>query len=237
MGALPLYNDLALLCRDSHQSLHFTDKADNYSFTENMTSVPVTGVEFFQAGKEFPVLFIKNDKGNFFPVALLSLDQERNQQIGMEGSWQGQYVPAFIRRYPFALSDCGQVCFDRQAPHFIKEKGSRLFDDKGENTEALDSIIQFLIGYDQEYEKTGRYCKVLEEKNMLVPYQASIMLDNAPSLKLEGFYILDEVKFKQLKEKDVVDWFQSEWLFWSYSHLNSLQAFESLAKSCPTREL
>lgn len=227
MSATVLYSEPAVLDREEHKSLQFTDVQD-YSFTQGLNSVPLVGIEFLKASRHLPILFIQDDNEAFLPIALLSLDQDGNTQVNAEGLWRGGYVPAFIRRYPFALTENGRIFFDTKAPHFEGDKGCQLFKENGENTEELEAIIQFLGGYDLEQEQTLKYCQALKEKDLLVPQKLHMKFDEKPGLSLEGFYIIDEVRLSQLDKADITEWFRSNWLFWSYAHLSSLGSFDGL---------
>ena len=72
MAALLFYKDIASLNRETHKTLKF-QSTSNYIFSKNVNSVPLTGIEFFEASRDMPVLFSKDSAGNFFPLAMLSL--------------------------------------------------------------------------------------------------------------------------------------------------------------------
>ncbi len=229
MATLLFYNEPAFLNREVHKTLKFKASVD-YSFTEDVNSVPLTGIEFFEASRDMPVLFSKDDQGNFFPLALLSLMDAGHKHLGDAGSWSDSYIPAFIRRYPFALTDEGTVCFDQNASQFEGEEGEALFSDDGENTETLNNIIQFLNNYDQQYKNTLDYCKELKELDLLSPFNLQILLEKDKPLRLEGLFVIDEKKLNSIPEDKVKGWFDSGWLAWTYAHLHSLGALNRLVK-------
>ena len=229
MSTLLFYNDPAFLNREIHKTLTFKSSSD-YSFTEDVNSVPLTGIEFFEASRDMPVLFSKDDEGNYFPLALLSLMDNGHKHLGEAGSWSDSYIPAFIRRYPFAMTDEGSVCFDQKASQFSSKEGEALFDEKGENTETLDNILQFLNNYDQQYKNTLSYCEELKALDLLAPFNLQIIIDKNQPLKLEGLYIIDEKKLASIPEDKVKVWFDSGWLAWTYAHLHSLGALNRLVK-------
>jgi len=74
------------------------------------------------------------------PVILLSLQQSENVYLAEDGSWQGKYVPAFIRRYPFVLSQTDEqdkafLCIDESDPGFnLNQEGSALTNEDGSAT-------------------------------------------------------------------------------------------------------
>ena len=229
MAELLFYQEPAFLNREVHKELKFTASTD-YGFSSDVNSVPLTGIEFFEASRDMPVLFSKDKDGKYFPLALLSLMAQGHKQLRESGVWEDSYIPAFVRRYPFALTDEGTVCFDKDAKNFDQEKGEQLFDDKGENSETLNNIIQFLNNYDQQYKATRNYCDECSEKELFKPFNLQIMLDKDNPLRLEGLFILDEEKLNKLEDEVVTKWFRAVWLAWSYAHLHSLGALNRLVK-------
>ncbi|MDD7804747.1 MAG: SapC family protein [Endozoicomonas sp. (ex Botrylloides leachii)] len=228
MTSLLFYNEPEFLCREAHKALKFKALSD-YSFTEHVNSVPLTGIEFFEASRDMPVLFRKEEDGNFLPLALLSLMNEGHKQLDETGSWSDSYIPAFVRRYPFAMTDEGAVCFDRKSKQLAEEEGKPLFNDKGENTKELNNILTFLNSYDKQQKATRDYCAECKELDLLAPFNLQVMLDNNP-LRLEGLYAISEEKLAKLPADKVNTWFCSGWLAWSYAHLHSLSAISRLAK-------
>ena len=229
MAALLFYREPESLNREQHKVLKFKASTD-YSFTENVNSVPLTGIEFFEASRDLPVLFSKDEDGKYFPLALLSLMDGGHKQVNSEGSWENSYIPAFIRRYPFALTNEGNVCFDKTANQFNDEEGEALFNEEGENSETLNNIIQFLQNYDQQYKTTRAYCDECSELELFTPFNLQIMIDKDNPLRLEGLHVIDEKKLNEIPEDVVSKWFKAGWLAWSYAHLHSLGALNRLVK-------
>src|SRR4029453_11145526 len=87
-----------LLEAGKHGDLQLADQWD-YSFAADTLAIPLTVAEFREAAVNFPIVFGGGD--NPMPVALTSLQPERNLFVS-DGRWQpGTYVPAYVRRYPF----------------------------------------------------------------------------------------------------------------------------------------
>ena len=145
-------------------------------------------------------------------------------------NWNDKYMPAFIRRYPFALSKDGAVLIDLQAPHLQEDDGEYLFNEKGENTEALDSIIRFLHDSDNQFKRTRPYVEALAEQDVLTKYDARIQVDDKKLVNLGNTFVIDEKKLKQLPDAVVTEWFRNGWLAWCYAHLHSLGTMHRLAR-------
>ena len=229
MAELLFYGEPVYLDRDAHKKLKFS-VSDDYSFTKGVNSVPLTGVEFFEASRDMPVVFCVNEAGDFFPLALLSLMKEGHKHLNEKGRWVDSYIPAFVRRYPFVLTGEGTVCFDKGADQFDGEDGEALFGKGGENSEVLNNIVNFLNGYDQQYKQALEYCRELKELGLLEPFNLKILIDKDNPLRLEGMYVVNEQKLKDVADEKVLEWFRSGWMAWTYAHLHSLGALHRLVK-------
>ena len=103
MTTLLLYKDIKALNREEHQALKL-QPSENCGFAADTHLVPVAGLEFFQAARHYPLVFI-GEGAQATPIALLGLAQGHNGYLDDELRWQANtYIPAFIRRYPFVLA-------------------------------------------------------------------------------------------------------------------------------------
>ncbi|MFC3153381.1 SapC family protein [Litoribrevibacter euphylliae] len=231
MAELLFYKKPVALNREEHKNFKFLPVKD-FSFTNGINSVPLTGIEFFEASRELPVLFSKDGQDNFFPLALLSLMNNGHKLISDEGEWQGSYVPAFIRRYPFALTEEGTVCFDSEYAQINadQEEGKPLFNEEGENSESLANIVNFLQQFDQSTKATAEFTKKLAELDLFKPFTIQIMTPEKKPLRMEGLYVIDEAKVAKLDDEIVLSLFKTGQLAWVYAHLHSLGALRHLSK-------
>ena len=230
MNTLLFYYEPTLLNRDAHKDLVFNASSD-FSFAEKVNSVPLTGVEFFEASRDMPVLFSKDEQGDYFPLALLSLLNNAHLQ-SQQGKWENSYIPAFVRRYPFALTDDGNVCFDADADHFQQQEGSQpLFTEDGENAETLNNAIVFLTQFDAQHQNTLDFVKVLAELDLFKPFNIQVNQPGKEPLRLEGLFAIDEEKLATIDDEIVAQWFRKGWLAWCYAHLHSLGALRKLLKN------
>ncbi|GIX21794.1 MAG: hypothetical protein KatS3mg121_0577 [Gammaproteobacteria bacterium] len=162
------------------------------------------------------------------PVAVLSLRQEGND---LKTRAAEVYLPAFIRRYPFALSDDGVVVFDRKSV-FIGEdpEGRPLFNDDGSNSKLLDDILRFLYFMDEQYKRTREFCQALAEAEMLVPFNATVRLGQERNLRMDSLWMIDQKKLDALDDGKVVEFYRKGWLAWAIAHLASIGALARLAQ-------
>lgn len=229
MSELLFYREPVALNRENHRNLKFSARAE-YEFSREVNSVPLTGIEFFEASRDMPVLFSRSESGTYFPLALLSLRNNSHSLVGESGDWQGNYVPAFIRRYPFAMTDNQTVCFDQASEQFSEDSGEPLFDEQGENTKTLNNVLQFLNNFDGAFKQTRDFCEQVASADLFKPFDIQVMAGDGKPIRLEGLHIIDEAKLQEAEQDQVLAWFKSGQLAWIYAHLHSLGALKQLIK-------
>lgn len=230
MSDQTIYKKPVGLSRENHKLLKLKPM-ENLEFTKGINSVPITGIEFFEASRDLPILFRRSDTGALFPLALLSLSNEGHFQLDDSGRWTGNYVPAFIRRYPFALTAEGQVCFDEDSGLFSEEEGEALFTEDGKNSDMLEKAITFLRRNKEESDRTRDFCTALGELDLVEPFDIKLVKEGSKPLRLEGLLVISEKKLaKALDEGSCFDWFRKGWLAWTYAHLHSLGALRRLKR-------
>jgi hypothetical protein len=232
MAELLFYREPTLLDRAGHAALRYAARAD-FGFSRHANSVPLLGAEFFEASRSLPVLFADDEQGRRFPLALLSLANGHNAQLGPDGRWTGGYTPAFVRRYPFALDGDKNVCFDRAASHFGGE-GQPLFEGDAPSA-TLQGVIGFLREFDAEHARTREFCEALEAKALFKPFVLQVITADKQAARLGGLSSIDETKLQQLDAATVDDWFRRGWLAWIYAQLHSLGALKRLGDQLDTR--
>jgi SapC. len=227
MTELLFYHKPAPLAKDKHRDLRY-QKSDNYSFASTVNNVPVSGHEFFHCSRHYPVMFVETSAGGFLPVALLSITANSHQ---LGDRWEGVYVPAFVKRYPFALAENQDVVMiDEDAPHFKTAGGELLFDDQGEPTPELRDILEYLDALNKGHSQTLEYVKALKVKGLLSRCKSTVKLLDR-EVKLDSFFVVNEHDFQDaLTDEEIVDWFNRGWLGWTYAHIHSIGAVNEILK-------
>lgn len=220
MADLLFYQELVLLDRKEHSKLRLK-KLPNTDFARGVNSVPLAGIEFFDASRDLPILFTKSTNDEFVPLAVLSFQSQGNNLVD---NWGDCYIPAFVRRYPFALTDDGRILMDKQAPHLQEEEGDPLFKEDGGNSEFLENIGVFLNRVESQLRATREYCQALDKLEMLTPFKAQVSIEKDKAVRLDNLFVIDEKKLAELPDEDIKTWFRKGWLGWSYAHLHSLGA-------------
>lgn len=199
----------------------------DFSFARQTNTVPLTAVEFPSAAAEYAIVFAGTEEA-LMPAVILGLRQKENLYVDGDGSWQGRYVPAFARRYPFVFSsaDDGQtftLCIDEGYPGFNQEgRGERLFDDKGERTGYLERVVNFLKEYQLQFQRTRAFCDRLKELDLLEPVRADFALESGERASLAGFMVINRGRLKALDGDRLAELARTDALELAYLQMHSL---------------
>jgi len=219
------YRQPVLLHREKHGDLRIAPASDGYTYAASAQTVLLAGIEFFDASRQFPIIFVRGGAERILPFVLLGFEQGENLFVGNDGKWFGSYVPAYIRRYPFIHNEAeGQmsVFIDEAFEGFGSEQGERLFE-SGEPTPKLQNILAFLQDYYQQMKKTEAFCAELARLGLLRPIDAQVNLKDGRNYTLSGMLVVDEPKLSQLPDAEVLKLFRSGGLALVTSHLLSLK--------------
>src|SRR5262245_58546472 len=68
-------------------------------------AIPIGFSEFTQAGRDYPLAFVRTGEDTFSAVATLGMQPGQNLFVLSDGSWDRRvYLPSYVRRYPFCMS-------------------------------------------------------------------------------------------------------------------------------------
>jgi hypothetical protein len=209
---------------------------DDYAFTAHTNAVPLTAVEFPLAAGEYTIVFAGKDEA-LQPIAVLGLKTDENLYLDDEGHWKADYLPAFVRRYPFVFSRNSEdenkliLSIDEEYGGWNQEgRGHRLFDDEGKRTEYFDKIFGFVQDYQQQFQRTKSICSQLVELGLLAPMKAQFKLPSGEPAALTGFQAVDREKLKALPPDKLAELAKSNVLELIYVHLQSMR---NLVKMLP----
>ena len=225
MPEMLLYRKIVALDNEKHRQLRIGE-IKRYEFTRLANSVPLTAIEFFEAAREFPIVFTRADKGETLPAALFGLREKENLFVDASSRWNARYIPAFVRRYPFlpAQGDGDQllVCVDEGHPSVGAADGQALFNFDGSTTPYLEKAIAFMRDYQAEAVRTTEFVAKLKELDLFTEVSARAELRNGGAFQLNGLLVIDETKYRAISEQDIVDLFRQGWLSLIDAHLLSL---------------
>lgn len=239
---LPLfYKNIVALNRERHHAW-FIDVDQTYSFAAKTNSVFVAATEFALAARDYPIVFARDSEQKLVPVTLLGLRPDENLLVADNGTWQGGYLPAYIRRYPFILASAEQesnqftVCLDESFSGFnTASEGEKLLQDNGEQSDYLKRSVSFLQEFHNHTLVTEKFCAAIDAADILEPMQAQIALNSGDKLSLSGFFCVRREQLKKLEQAQLMELFSSDYLELIYLHMHSLANVEHLMERLTQR--
>ncbi len=230
---LPLfYNSLAPLSSQLHPS-HGLKPRDDLAFTRGTHAVPVTVDEFALVQRHYPIVFGMGDAPA--PLALIGLQEGQNLYLTAENQWeQGQYIPAFVRRYPFMLarltpdSEDLSLCFDETSGSIVAGEGEPLFNGL-EPTDTTKGILNFCEQFEQAVFRTRAFMDEMTKLDLLMDGEVTIQREGlAEPAIYRGFRMVSEEKLQNLRGDQARKLVQSGLLGLVYAHLFSLSLISGL---------
>lgn len=207
---------------------------DHYEFARHVNSIPLVAVEIPHAAREYTIVFAAAGVA-VVPLAILGIKDQENLDITEEGGWTADYIPAFVRRYPFVFSETADgtkftLCIDESWEGCNQEgRGQRLFDEQGERTPFLDKLLSFHSDYQRNAQLTKDYCNKLKELDLLDPKEANFTLASGETVKLRGFTAVSREKLHALPAETLSELAKTGALEVTYAHLLSMNNLSLVA--------
>ncbi len=221
------YRKVVALNSDAHRNLKLSPSDITFDFARDTTAVLLAAVEFAEAGREYPIVFVRGADGKMRPVVLLGVREGENLFVDEQGKWDALYIPAFVRRYPFVMAEGanpGQlvVCIDEACAALNVDHGELLINQEGKLEPRMNDVMQFLQNFQQEFTRTELLANQLEELGLFVQQGARFDTVAGETFQLNDFYLIDEAKLGQLADDKLPALFRSGALGMAYLHLASL---------------
>jgi hypothetical protein len=214
---------------------------EGYEFASQFHIASVMVHEFARASAIYPVVFLEDKtQDEFRPVALMGLEQGENLFVDAHGKWHASYVPAIIRRYPFALAGTGQegqftVCIDEGSALVNRDVGVPLFKEDGEPSEAIESVKRYLGELQQMDVFTRAFCKYFAEHNLFTPLNMRVR-QGARARSISGCYVVNEDRLNNLSDERFIEMRERRYLPAVYAHLMSLAQIDRLLQLSEERQ-
>jgi hypothetical protein len=196
----------------------------------NLASIMVH--EFSRASAIYPIVFLEDTENDrFVPVVLLGLEDGENLFVE-DGKWNASYIPAIIRRYPFALAKTGNddmftICIDESSEYINEKEGEPLFNDKGEASEAMERVKKYLSELQQMEMFTAKFCEFLKSENMFTPLNMKVKVKDKIQ-NLSGAYVINEERLNSFSDEKYLELRKNKYINVIFSHLSSLAQIERL---------
>ena len=209
----------------------------DFAYSRNTNSVPLTSVEFERAVRQYPIVFVATGEDEVMPVAVLGLEPRQNVFIAADGTWRGDYIPAFIRRYPFIFaSDAEQqqftLCIDESFAGCNQEqRGEPLFDGEGKPSAYLSRILGFLGEYQNQHQKTLAFTATLKQHGLLEEVRADVKTRSGAAASVTGFLAVQRERLMALPDDVLAGFVRNDYMGLIYLHWRSLSCFPELAEA------
>lgn len=228
-----MYQQVVPVNKDRHAKSRVRINSD-FRFAANFHLAYLTAHEFVRAAATYPLVFLE-DKGEdaFRPVALLGLDAGENLFVNDRGGWDAAYIPAIIRRYPFALSKSADadrylVCIDEASDLISDSEGAPMFDEQGQPTQVIENVKKYLSELQQMDQMTKEFTRFLAHNNLLTPL--SMRVNAADQVRnITGCYVVNEDRLNNFSDAKFLEIRSKQYLPAIYAHLISLPQIERLA--------
>lgn len=177
----------------------------NYLYAAGLNIIPVVAAELSKAAAHMPLAFVEFG-GRWQLMAVTSLIPNTNLLVGPQGQWLGQYIPASMRGYPFALArpqgtDTLVLCTTDEGDHIVgADEGMPFFDASGQPSPQTQRAMNFLVDFNDSRTQTWRAIDALVAAKLLVPWELT-STHNGQVQPVEGLYRLDDVRFAALSPK------------------------------------
>jgi hypothetical protein len=241
MNQLLFYQNIVGLDRVKHAQLHLVTP-NTFEFAQSTNVIPLLASELDEAISEFPVVFIPSGKGEFILAAIADLRKDNNLFV-KNGVWQGRYIPAFVRRYPFITigksEDVGQFmigideaasCFKTDVKKLAVNQEAHLLFDGEKPGKMLNSLIPFLQQFHVDNMSTIAFCKKVAELGLITASTIKTKGKDGSEYQLQGVGLIDEAKLKKLDQEIVYDLFKTGALHQIYRQQFSLRNCGVLAE-------
>jgi hypothetical protein len=241
-GSVMFYSRPEPLSIELHGKLGINRSETPFRFAQNAQAVPLQVTEFGFASKSFPIIFAGDDRT---PMAVMSIRANENLFIKDGVTEPDIYIPAFIRRYPFALannppapgqiqSDTPQmiVCIDRGAEALAEGGDVPLFEN-GEPSAFAQQMIEFCSNFETERKRTESFVNYLKKLDLFETKQATFTPRDANNVAgapvmLADYFAVSEEKLAALPADAVMELHTSGALRQIYAHLDSAQNWDRL---------
>lgn len=235
MSDLPLfYQSIEMLNSETHRGHRVRAAARPFGYAEKAQLIPAVVDEFAAAAREIPIVFAPNGQ-SWTTVFLCGLRSGSNLFVGADGRWNGEYVPAYLRRYPFIMGDREGadpvVCIDARFEGFgAGEAGERLFDDEGKATALLETSIRLVVDFAAAARRTEDFAALLSAHGLLKTVTIDVQAPGGDkTATIHGLAIIDEAKLNALPTEIFEELRANGLLGPVYAHLFSIGATRSLA--------
>lgn len=237
-GKKRMYQKLVVLDKNTHKELKVLP-LDNLNFAKNSTFIPIVVQEVGQVGATFPVVFTGDETPTLISLVGFNTD---SLAINNDGKWISNYVPSFLRRYPFSIASNPEkneqkiILIDEASSFVSYDEGESLFTPEGEQSEVLQNAMRYLEAHEQQSDITKNVMQVIAQSGILEEREIAVGEGDEKQVLVNGFKVVDREKLNALSDDILADWVRKGIITFIDEHLKSLNNIETLFKIAQQRQ-
>lgn len=241
MTTMLFYQDPVVLNRDAHRNLRLKPATDGYTFAAGSNAIPLTSPEFVASCRDYAIVFVAGPEGTpGIPSVMAGLRDGENLFVNAAGVWDAEYIPAFVRRYPFLLHEqdsdgSSLIMIDQSYPGCNTEEGEPLFGEDGNPAPMLSQTMEFLQESALHVQATIEFMNRLEKYDLLIPHTIEVTSNDGKKFTMQGFSVVDEQRLAGLTDAQLVELVRSGDLGRIHAHLLSLNNVGKLTRLLEAR--
>ena len=202
------------ISKENHQKWSYTGLT-SYIHTKKDSIVPIVIAEIGRVILTNPIVFLDQETKGLELYSLQGLMPETNLMINTEGQWLTEYIPARYRALPFVLaSDSDRTIGDDKILCYIddvkcvgksfKTKSTKIFDKKGELSDDMKKVFDFLSSIEQNEILTKTALKTIKKADVLEDWTIELKLADGER-KMTGLKKVNMEKLKALSAETLLD--------------------------------
>jgi hypothetical protein len=223
----------AILTSDEHRDLRVRVEP-SAELGDAVMSAFTVPLEFRRIQHEFPILFRRDDRGDFSALALLGFETGENLFL-VGDRWDAGYKPLSLAIQPFLVgrsadaSGSAQVHIDLDHPRIARNgEGMLLFEQAGQPTPYLERISAMLDELDVGYRASKAFFAALNRYDLLEPFALDVELRDGSKHRMVGYHLINEEKLRELEPGAVAELHSEGHLMPIFMALASLSNLGSL---------
>ena len=200
-----MHKSIEVLKVEEHKSSGVKIVSD-FLVAKNLTSAPVTVNEYFDACKEYPIVFAKDSQGAWFSLVILGAEKE-NIFVEADGKWRKNcHIPAFVGRYPFLfMEDKGNLVLTLDPTQIVEKSDAGenyFFEEDGSHSEFLKKLVNSMNSAHRFTQITQEFISTLNNLGVLEESGMSGKTAEGNDFSIGGFFIVKEEKLAGLSSKE-----------------------------------
>ena len=224
--------NIAPLNNVDHSSLRVITQR-GAQFGDAVKSALTFTFEFRSVQAQYPILFQKDQSGQFQPVVLFGF--EKGENLFLKGDkWDATYIPVMMRRDPFLIGqnknnpENAVLSIDLDSPRVSESEGEALFQPMGGQTDFLQASVQLLNDMHHGMAQNKVFVDAMMAHGLIEDVTMDIKLKDGSENHLFGYSALNEEKIKDLKGDVLADFGEKGVLMPMFMMLASIVQMQQL---------